>query len=225
MIPRSHVVAQHYFSEKIKANPSNARYHRNIVPLLQEQGNQRQALKHLKAAVEFNPMDCDARSDYALVLFKNGRLDQATQEFLTVLNIKPKHICAVKNISAVYARRGQYKKAIEYADQAVKLDPSDPQAHRNLAKLYDIMGNTRDAVQHNQSALKFGPGVRHQREAADTDTYRRLAVQLVSRGKLQTGHVQDHFDAHLALAGKRKISETTQRTHEILMKTGSFGKR
>mmetsp|Transcript_11014 Transcript_11014/g.25575 ORF Transcript_11014/g.25575 Transcript_11014/m.25575 type:complete len:253 (-) Transcript_11014:207-965(-) len=219
---RTHVVSSWYLQHKLKEKPSNARLHKNLAPLLQEQGQRKQALKHLKCAVEFNPIDVDARNDYGLELFRLGRWDEAITEFHKALKVQPKHVCVHKNLSATYARRGRYKQAIHHAEEAVRLNPRDAQAHRNLAKLLDATGNSRDAVKHNRNAIQLGPGVRAGHEKYDTDTYRLLATQLVGRGELQSGHVHEHYDAFRALAGKRYILPNSERTTEILIKTRSL---
>ena len=72
IVPRSHGQAMSYFREKIVDAPQNGRLHKNLAPLLHERGDHRGTLKHLKAAVEFSPVDSDARNDYALALYQVG---------------------------------------------------------------------------------------------------------------------------------------------------------
>lgn len=217
-VPRAHRVAAHYFHEKIQTTQkTNSRMHRNLAPLLQEQGNNRQALKHLKAAVSFNPIDIDARNDFGLALLSNGRRQEAIAQFKAALNIDETHSCALKNLSAAHARKGEYKEAIKYAKKTVKLFPRDAQAHRNLAKLFDAIGNARDSFKHNQLAVSCGPGVQLQREYHDTQAYRKLAIQLAEHGHRSDAHA--HYDAHRALAGKRMVLANTEQTKELLERT------
>lgn len=218
-VPRSHARAAQYFHGKIQVHKQNSRLHRNLAPLLHEAGNEKQAIRHLKAAVTFNPIDIDARNDFGLALLQNGRWDEAIEQFKRALQIDDTHSCAIKNLSAAYARRGRYKEAIEHGKRAVKLFPHDCQAHRNLAKLYDIIGNTRDSFKHNQLAVRNGPGVHMQREHHDTEAYRKLAVQLAEHGQNEAAHA--HYDAHRTLALKRYVLPYSEQTQEILVKTRS----
>lgn len=52
------------------------RAHKNLAPLVNEQRDFKQALRHHRAAVEYNPLDVDARNDFAIALLKVASLER-----------------------------------------------------------------------------------------------------------------------------------------------------
>ena len=68
-----------------------------LAPLLEAHGDRDNALRHLKAAVECNPVDVDARNDYALALFRVGAWAKAVEQILAALQVNPSHLSARKN--------------------------------------------------------------------------------------------------------------------------------
>jgi tetratricopeptide (TPR) repeat protein len=88
-----------YWERKLKDDASNPRVHRNLAPMYLEQaqlGNPEAyptAIKHLKAAVHFDPSNDQSRNDFALALLRAGRLDQAIEQFKVSI-YKPRYsIC------------------------------------------------------------------------------------------------------------------------------------
>ena len=60
-------------------------------------GERDKALRHLKAATDLNPIDVDARNDYALALFKVGAWQKAIDQIHIALKTNPQHLTALKN--------------------------------------------------------------------------------------------------------------------------------
>jgi hypothetical protein len=96
-------------------------------------------------------------------------------------------------------------------------------AHRSFARVQDVLGNSRDSLQHNKHAIQCGPGIRGRDHKPDTDTYRKVAVQLVGSRQIKEGFAHEHFDQYRALAGKRLEMPNSQRTRELLAKTRTKG--
>ncbi|CAM9665554.1 unnamed protein product [Discosporangium mesarthrocarpum] len=196
--------------------PDNAGHHHNIAPLWLAQGNVEAAIYHYRRAMQLNPQDNGSRNDLAVVLWKRGKWEAALAALRQVLNINPDHFQGHINICAVYYSKGQYDLALKHARKAVSLHPADPRGHRVLGNVLDQMGNSTEAVHYRKVAVLRGPGMQGIHQKEDSNTYRKLAIQLISRGgpERESGHA--HMDAYRALSRKRVELANSERTKEIL---------
>ncbi|MFW5876191.1 MAG: tetratricopeptide repeat protein, partial [Myxococcota bacterium] len=125
--------------------------------LLQESGRLREAMKHLKRAVELRPSYLEARMRLGVQLLGGGNYDQAVEQFETAAELAPDLVAVHLSLGDAYRASQQWGKAKEEFDRALQMRPDLPEAHFNLALMYMTAGEDfpgLDALQALQEAKK-----------------------------------------------------------------------
>ena len=119
------------------------------------------AEREYRRALELNPGEADARSQYAVMLGQLGRADESGTEARTAVEADPISPMSrlVLVISLTMARR--FDAAIAEAQVAIELDPGIPLLHQSLAWGMAGLGRYDEAVEACRQATILAPGEPH----------------------------------------------------------------
>ena len=119
------------------------------------------AEREYRRALELNPGDADARSQYAVMLGQLGRADESGTEARTAVEADPLSPMSrlVLVVSLTMARR--FDAAIAEAQVAIELDPGIPLLHQCLAWGLAGLGRYDEAVEACRQATILAPGEPH----------------------------------------------------------------
>lgn len=82
-----------------------------------QNGNQQEALRHLKSASIALPTEPTIRNDYGYVLMQSGEHSSALHEFLTAVELAPDYRQAANNLIMLLYQQGDTAKAQVFAKQ------------------------------------------------------------------------------------------------------------
>ncbi|MFI5349781.1 MAG: tetratricopeptide repeat protein, partial [Elusimicrobiota bacterium] len=128
------------------------------------------ALRLLRAAVDRDPADSRAGTDYARALLRAGRADEAETLLLAVVARNPRFAQACFHLADLHAMRGEIATALSWAERGLRLEPNDPMANISAGSLYLGVGKKDAARRAFERALET--------RTLDEATRRRLEASL-----------------------------------------------
>ena len=121
--------------------------------LLQNQ-HPKEALIHLRRAMELQPNNSMAHRNIWIALRQLGRTDELIQAYRDSIKILPTFAEAHYNLGVVLGERADLDAAEACYRQAIAHNPGYSQAHTNLAIILVKRGETAEAFQHFEQAIK-----------------------------------------------------------------------
>lgn len=104
--------------EQLKKKPGHAPILFRLAELAKEAGQPVEAAGHLRAILEQEPKNLEARLELGRVLFESGDVAGALKETRVILDENPNHAEALYNLGAIYGNLRQDEKAYEYFERA-----------------------------------------------------------------------------------------------------------
>jgi len=142
-----------YLKKAIEMNPDDARAHRELAILLQDD-NPEESIKHFKKALEVVPDFTLVLNNWGSLLVKMNRWDEAEKKFYEALRIRPNDELAYYNLAQLAEKRGNTEQAIELYQKAMVNSPDNSYIPYDLGVLYDRMGRTKEAEEMYHKALE-----------------------------------------------------------------------
>lgn len=102
-------------------------------------GRFREAVRHMRKAVEVNPANLDWRYDFAVALQKAERYDEAAREYRRVLEAGGDAADALANLALCLRALGKLHDAEPAAERAAALAPGSAEALHNLGIIQDAL--------------------------------------------------------------------------------------
>lgn len=178
-------------TKALQADPNYSTAH-NAMGLLQERlQNMPAAEEHFIRAVELNPMDSAAQTNYGSFLCRTGRQAEGEQRFLTALknSLYERPDLAYTNAGLCAKSAGDMKNAESYFRSALERNPKIPAALVGMSEVSFDQQRYLPARAYLQRYLDLGPhsprtlwlGVQIERALGDRRTEREYAAQLKSR--------------------------------------------
>jgi DNA-directed RNA polymerase subunit alpha len=115
-------------SRKEGLESHSAEYHFQLAGVLQAEGDQGGAVKHLERAVELDPAHTGALFQLGYSNDLAGNDDEAISFYERCLKYPPVHVGAVNNLGVLYEDNDKYDKAVECYGRILKADPNDERA-------------------------------------------------------------------------------------------------
>jgi protein O-mannosyl-transferase len=145
------------FEHAVDATRNNWLAHSQLGAVLAREGDQTQAIFHLKKAALLKP-------DYILPLYnlagvykERGDDNAAMFYYRQVLKIKPNHSDARNNIGVLLNAKGDVDGAMRQYRIALKANPENARPHCNIANLLSDKGRLDEAVFHYLEAIRIDP--------------------------------------------------------------------
>ena len=147
------------WNKTVKSVPRCARAQNNLGAehIKSGDGDYKEAMPHLKAALQIKPDYAEAYNNLGLVYKEQGFYDQATKSFAKAIKYKKRYFEAINNIATMYERKGDYDTAIKIFKNVLKRKPDYAEAHSNLGIVYQKRGQLEQAKEHFRKALQIEP--------------------------------------------------------------------
>ena len=120
-------------------------------------GDNEEALRTAKAALEVTPNNAEARKNAGLALYGMHKPDAAIREFREALRIKPDYEPVHFDLGLVLYQQNDFDGAIAEYKKALALDPGDIPARFNLALSFDQKNEVNNAIRELREAKKRSP--------------------------------------------------------------------
>ena len=147
------------WNKTVKSVPRCARAQNNLGAehIKSGDGDYKEAMPHLEAALQIKPDYAEAYNNLGLVYKGQGSYDQATKSFSEAIKYKKRYFEAINNIATMYERKGNYDTAIKIFKNVLKRKPDYAEAHSNLGIVYQKRGQLEQAKEHFRKALQIEP--------------------------------------------------------------------
>ncbi len=158
-----HVQAGHWkdsttlFSHALKLDENNWMAHGNLGEALFRKKDLVSAEKHLKKALDLNPVFFTAHYNIGLVYENFFRFDEAIYHYQRAAEDESQIAKVHNSLGRVYMGKNNMKKAIFHMKKALEFNPADIVALNNLGVAMEIMGRLDDAAFYFSEALKVDP--------------------------------------------------------------------
>lgn len=129
------------FTKVIDEDPDDAIAYQRIAQCNDRLGNEDDAMKAAKKALEINPMLSIPYTILAFVYHRNNRDDKSLAGALTAYNLAPKSIDSLHCYGTILAAQGRLEEGIRLLEEARGLDPNRFSVRNNLAIAYIWAGN------------------------------------------------------------------------------------
>jgi predicted Zn-dependent protease len=149
--------------------PRHADAHVLLARIDSEEGKPRDAVTHLRVALESLPHDPKVRAELALALDESGERDLAVSEYRGLIADRPSDISPYLRLAELYERMGRDYDAEDVLEALVAAVPSSPLGWVRLAQLYERRDETAKATRASAEARKLGAEVEPD-HAIDTKT-------------------------------------------------------
>lgn len=140
-----------------KASP-NASVHLGLAECAKQQYRFEEALHHCRQAVQLEPHNFRALSDFGALALQFGDLDLGIAILGRALETEPNHPEIYAQLAKAAQQKGDSLEAIRHLRQLLKLDPNDGFACYNLASQLRSLGDFRESSELLQKALTSRPG-------------------------------------------------------------------
>jgi len=146
------------WSDTVEKNPESWMAQNNLGMVLQQKGQQDEAIAHFKKALELDPNKFETQNNLGYSLSMGSRLNDAIPYLEKALEINPNYAGTHYNLGNALLRSGRVAEAIVQLQKAVELDPTYVPALSNLGSALLQTGQVDESLAHLQRALEIDPG-------------------------------------------------------------------
>lgn len=145
--------------------------------LLEQIGQEEDAIVQLQRAIVVSPSYLDAHLALSNLYLKQGQMEDAVAGFNQALQVKPGHFAALNGLGRALTGAGHLSQAIISLQQAIQNQPQEPSAYFNLGVAYQKQGISDAAIATYHSALALEPN--------NTEALFNLGVLFQQQGMLE----------------------------------------
>ncbi|CAH1387462.1 O-linked N-acetylglucosamine transferase, SPINDLY family protein [Candidatus Nitrotoga sp. M5] len=145
--------------------------------LLEQTGQEDEAVVQLQRAISVSPSYLDAHLALSNLFLKQGQMEDAVAGFNKALQIKPSHFAAMNGLGRAQTGAGHLPQAVTTLQQAIQSQPQEPSAYFNLGVAYQKQGMSDAAMAAYQRALALEP--------SNTEALFNLGVLFQQQGKAE----------------------------------------
>ena len=114
-----------------------------------------EAEKHLKEAIELDPLFVDAMDHLGMVYRRQNRLREAEEIYLRSIEINKENKVPYQNLAVVYRLQNRLDEAFELYKTLIQLDENDPEPYYGMGELYYSAGNYENAMSCFDKAIEL----------------------------------------------------------------------
>lgn len=146
-----------YLQKKVQAEPKKTEYRVALGYTHFLKGDNRQAIKELKQAIEIDKNNFDAYYNLGLVYSDGEKLDDALETFQKAVEIAPRDYKGHLQKGIVYRKMKMFKEAIDSLAVANKLVPHNADIIYQIGIVAEAKGDLKTAVGIYKDALSYDP--------------------------------------------------------------------
>lgn len=121
--------------------------------------NWSEAEREFKRAIELDPKNDGAQSEYGSYLIRMGRFDEAIAMRILARDLAPpSSFPVISNVFTPYYYARRYGEAIKYCQRALELNPRFPRCHLWIGQAYVQMGKHEAAIAEIKQAVTLSEG-------------------------------------------------------------------
>jgi tetratricopeptide (TPR) repeat protein len=165
------------FEHALAVTTDNFIAENNLGGALNDAGQPREAMEHIRESLRLNPDDASAHDNLGLALAMTGQLQEAIDEYQEALRLQPDSTKARDNLGNALLQTGHPQEAIKAYQEVLRLNPNDASAYHNLGVVFLQTDHPQEAIDYFREALRLQPD--------DAMTYSSLGVALAQTGQLQ----------------------------------------
>jgi serine/threonine-protein kinase len=140
----------------LKIDPDNEEAHHELAWMeWRFDWNFARAEQEFKRALQLNPSDALAHSEYALLLKSLGRYDESLQQGQRALQLSPLDTFGLTNQATVFALKGDYAAAMGEFDKVEQVDPNSPYLHERRGQVLLWRKNYSEAIRDFDTAREL----------------------------------------------------------------------
>ncbi|CAH1208636.1 Protein O-GlcNAc transferase [Candidatus Nitrotoga sp. BS] len=125
--------------------------------LLEQTGQEDDAIVQLQRAIAVSPSYLDAHLALGNLYLKQGKLENAVAGYNKALQVKPGHFSALNGLARALTGAGQLPQAVTTLQQAIQSQPQEASAYFNLGVVYQKQGMPDEALATYHRALALEP--------------------------------------------------------------------
>ena len=152
-------------------------------------GRNDEAEVQYKKALELDPNNVNAHSNYGLLLKQTGHKQDAEEQYKMALALDPNDVNAHFAYGNLLNEMGRNQEAEEQYKMALALDPNDVNAHSNYGFLLNEMGHKQDAEEQYKIVLALDPN--------NVTTHSNYGLHLAQTGRNE--EAEEQYKIALAL--------------------------
>ena len=152
--------AERLFRQALRISPHASSINYRYAFCLILNGRSDEGLKHLRAAVDLDPLNLGTRASAAHLLAYTGDLENAEAEALDVLNLEPDHLFTNTSLALIHLYGGQHDAALARFDRVIALDPDYLFASCGRIAALGLAGQVAQGTDELQTMMS-GWGDRH----------------------------------------------------------------
>ena len=145
------------FQMSLRYFPNNAQVHYLLGRSLVKKGNAKEAVSHLKTAVDLNPFLASYKVGLGEALFQTGAVDQAIATLEGALRLDANLPEAHQLLGACFKQGGHLDAAIASYQQALSFKPNEKEILNSLAVVYSMQGNFEAAQESFLRLIQEAP--------------------------------------------------------------------
>jgi len=111
---------------------------------------------HYARAIELNPNNVNALSDYGLYLYARSNISGARQHLERALAVDPRSLVRYEQLGNFYGTNGFYDEAIALA-RRIELNFDDAEAFLTIARIHEVTGELDEAIAWAERARRHDP--------------------------------------------------------------------
>jgi|GEM_PF-1422477 len=131
--------------EALDRNPGHSPILMRMAELALQNGDAAKAVEHLRAVIEAEPDNLDARLELGRALYESGDVESAQTETETLVERDANNVDALYNLGAIHANQKRPERAVEYWTRAVAAAPGSPSG-QNAQRGLDVLAGRRASM-------------------------------------------------------------------------------
>jgi tetratricopeptide (TPR) repeat protein len=147
----------HKISAAQLAVPQMALDEMEMAQLAQFHGQDREAINHLRAALDIDPDYSDALNNLGIYYHRDGENEKAIECFAKVTQLKPDFYGGWVNLSGSLMSVSEFEKALYASVRAYQIRPQDPTVLVIYGKSLYYLHNYREAGKYFEKAAELDP--------------------------------------------------------------------
>jgi tetratricopeptide (TPR) repeat protein len=140
---------------EVPDNVRKAQNHLNLGRRFIEKGAIDMAGREFQKAVELDPENAEALSEFGAFHIQKGEYDKALSELSKAIELNPETVEGRYALGVLYRKKGEFDKAISQLEAVREMKPDHARTWRELGRIFEDQGELEKALEHYRKALSI----------------------------------------------------------------------